>query len=95
MLRPDGRLEIFLSVTSRDHVDGVAAFDTGAGASVASAARAAGLDLLSVRPATPEDLGATHSSWARRLGDRPVWRLDLARAAASVVPDSGQIQVGG
>jgi len=95
LLRPDGRLEILLSVTPRDRVDGVAAFDAGAKASVASAARAAGLDLLSARSATPEDLGANHSSWARRLGDRPVWRLDLARAATPAERDSGQIQVPG
>jgi len=95
LLRPEGRFEILLSVTPRDRVDGVAAFDAGAKASVASAARAAGLDLLSARSATPEDLGVTHSSWARRLGDRPVWRLDLVRAAAPVERDSGQIQVPG
>ena len=46
--------------------------------------RARGLCLAEARPATPQELAATKTTWARRLdlgraGDRAAWRLVLRR----------------
>ena len=72
-----GRLEALVSVTPRDHVPGVDELTPAHEARIAMAAAAAGLDLVAFRPATPDEVAATGSSWARRLGARPVWRLQF------------------
>lgn len=82
VLAPGGRLEVLASVTPADGVDGLATLDGEAGAAIASAWAGAGLALVAMRRATVEDLRRTRSSWARRLGDRPVWRLELVHAAS-------------
>ncbi len=81
LLRRDrgSRLEILLSVTPRDHVAGLDGLSTAALRHVGSAWEACGLRLVDARPAAPGELAATGSSWARRLGARPVWRLELER----------------
>ncbi|MEX1170477.1 MAG: hypothetical protein WEE50_10080 [Chloroflexota bacterium] len=60
-------------------MDGLAVLDRSAEARIADAWRSVGFELESLRAATADDLRATRSSWARRLGDRPVWRIDLRR----------------
>lgn len=84
LVRPDGgRVEALVSVTARDRLDGVASLDGPALDRLAGAHRRFGLELVSVAPATAEEVRATRSSWGRRLlasgSDRPVWRLSLRR----------------
>lgn len=79
IVAPGGGVEVFASVISGDRVDGIDALDRTSEARIADAWRSVGLELVSMRPATTNDLRATRSSWARRLGDRSVWRLDLCR----------------
>jgi 16S rRNA (adenine(1408)-N(1))-methyltransferase len=79
IVAPGGRVEVLVSVIPADRVDGIAILDRTSEARMADAWRAVGLELESMRPATVDDLRATRSSWARRLRDRPVWRLDLCR----------------
>jgi 16S rRNA (adenine(1408)-N(1))-methyltransferase len=83
ILAPDGRVDVLASVVPSDHVDGLLVLDRAAEAGIAAAWRSVGLELVPMRPATRDDMGATKSSWARRLGDRPVWRLDLRRCGQS------------
>ncbi len=73
-----GRVELLASVVPADRV-GIDALDLTAATRVADAWRSVGFELESMRAATSEDLRATRSSWASRLGERPVWRLDLRR----------------
>ena len=73
LARPGGVVEALVSVTARDRAAGVAALPV-------DAAPAPELELESARPATPEEVAATHSTWGRRLvagggGARPVWRF--------------------
>ena len=77
-----GLVEILASVVPSDHVDGLETLDLAAAAGIEAAWRSTGFELTSLRPATNRDLVATRSSWARRLGDRPVWRLDVRRSGA-------------
>lgn len=86
IVAPGGHVELLVSVSLADRVEGIAILDRSAEAGIADAWRSVGLELAAMRPATVEDLRVTRSSWARRLGDRPVWRLDFRRhrrAAAS------------
>jgi len=79
LVAPGGALEILVSVTERDRIPGVATLDGDERDRLSGAWVAAGLELLSLRPASPTEVAASRSSWARRLGDRPVWRLALRR----------------
>ena len=79
LLAPGGSLEILVSVTERDRVPGIATLDLRELDRLAVAWAAAGLELLSLRPASTAEVTASRSSWARRLGNRPVWRLTLRR----------------
>ncbi len=81
IVAPGGRIEVVLSVVPFDHVAGLDALDERAGPAIAAAWATAGFELISMRTATHDDLLATRSSWARRLGQRPVWRLELGRSA--------------
>ena len=78
VVAPGGRVETLASVVPTDHV-GIDVLDRTAAAGIAAAWRSVGFELESIHPATTEELRATRSSWARRLGDRRVWRLDLRR----------------
>jgi 16S rRNA (adenine(1408)-N(1))-methyltransferase len=80
LLAEDGRLEALVSVTPRDGLAGIAELAPGHREAIAIAAGAVGLHLVTFRPATGEEVAATGSSWARRLGPRPVWRLATVRA---------------
>jgi hypothetical protein len=58
-------------------------------ATIVAAWETAGAELVSLRPATPEEIAATGSTWTKRLGltrpegpttaDRSTWRLELRR----------------
>ncbi|HZQ35898.1 MAG TPA: hypothetical protein VFD32_08200 [Dehalococcoidia bacterium] len=84
--RPGARVSLLLSVTERDHVAGVPLLTAHTVERLASAYAARGLLLCEGRPATPADLAASHSSWARRLGAggrRPAWLLRFRVCAAA------------
>jgi 16S rRNA (adenine(1408)-N(1))-methyltransferase len=87
LVAPGGSLEILVSVTERDRVAGVAALDGDERDRLAIAWAASGLDLLLLQPASAAEVAASRSSWARRLGDRPVWRLTLRRPLTALAPD--------
>jgi 16S rRNA (adenine(1408)-N(1))-methyltransferase len=80
LVRRDGRVSMFLSVTARDVIAGLPCLDNEALADVASRYAELGLCLVEARPATTEEVRASGSTWARRLRagpDRDVWSLDL------------------
>ena len=79
IVAPGGHVELLVSVIPADRVEEIAILDRSVEAGIADAWRSVGIELAAMRPATVEDLRATRSSWARRLGDRPVWRLDFRR----------------
>ncbi len=83
LLTDRGRLEALISVTPRDRVPGIAQLGSAHREAIALAAGDAGLRLVAFRPATPDEVTATDSSWGRRLGARPVWRLATVRACGS------------
>jgi 16S rRNA (adenine(1408)-N(1))-methyltransferase len=85
LLRPGGELTILLSLTDRDA--GLGDVPTVLDVEALEPARRAflgcGLDPESPRPATLDEVHATGSSWARRIGagtaGRPAWILRLHR----------------
>ncbi|MBI3748559.1 MAG: hypothetical protein HY262_06915 [Chloroflexi bacterium] len=79
IVAPAGRVEILASVTPKDAFVGLASLDGDAEAVIAGAWAVVGFELVSMRPATAGDLQAARSSWARRLGDRTAWRIELVR----------------
>lgn len=76
-----GRVELLASVVAADRVDGLERLDADAAAPIAAAWRSIGFELVSMRPASYAEVAITRSSWARRLGGRPVWRLEFERGA--------------
>jgi 16S rRNA (adenine(1408)-N(1))-methyltransferase len=82
-LRDGGRLVVFTSILPTDGVDGIGCLDGTRESLIRDAWSGAGIDLVSMRPATAEDVAAARSTWARRLGaERPVWRLEGRRSAS-------------
>ena len=86
VLGPGGRLEVLVSVIPADHVDGLPSLTEAHTPTIASAWSDAGLRLTAMTPATPADVAASGSTWARRLrsgggATRPVWRLSGRRTA--------------
>ena len=83
LVAPGGGIEVLASVVPSDRVAGVARLDASWGPAICRAWAAAGLHLVSMRPASRDEIAASRSSWARRLGAigeaRPVWRLELCR----------------
>ena len=68
LVAPGGVLEMLLAPAGRDRLAGV---PTSEGAVIEAASRtfeAHGLDVVVARTATPAEVAATGSSWARRLG---------------------------
>ena len=81
LARPGGLFRVLLSVDPRDSLTIEPLTDVDGGA-IAERWAIHGLDLLAFQQATTDEIAASGSSWARRLGagrDRRVWRLDLAR----------------
>jgi 16S rRNA (adenine(1408)-N(1))-methyltransferase len=90
-LRPGGgRLEVLASVVPSDGVEGLACLDEAAAGQIGEAWSCAGLELVAMGPATTAELRAVRSSWARRLGDRPVWRLE-GRRHGYAGPEGGSV----
>jgi 16S rRNA (adenine(1408)-N(1))-methyltransferase len=83
IVRPGGRVEVLASVVPADRVAGFDRLDASIRPALAHAWFSVGLRLTEMRPATPGDVVATGSTWARRLGAaRPVWRLAGVRSAS-------------
>lgn len=83
LLAPGGRATAFLSVTDRDAAAlGVRPSDLEEDVALARRWAAHGLALASLRPATPDEVIVSGSTWGRRLtagsgSGRPVWRLEI------------------
>lgn len=79
LLAPGAEGTALVSVVPRDGVPGAPGR-----AELAAAYARHGLTLLEARPATPAELTASHSSWAKRLRagvERPVTFLRFERTA--------------
>ena len=78
-LAPGGAIEALVSVVPADRVEGMARLGPEQVTAMRTAWAGAGLALATFEPAGPSTIGASGSSWARRLRaggiDRPVWRL--------------------
>ena len=86
LLAPRGRLVVTTSVTDRDAVGDLPRLDTpDAATEMATRWELHGLCVDEFREATPAEIRATGSTWARRLGigrgHREAWRAVLRRAA--------------
>ena len=82
LVKPGGRVSMLVSVTPRDGVEGVPCLDERTVASVAERHACRGLRLVEAHLASPAEVAATRSSWARRLGagvERQAWRLEFER----------------
>jgi 16S rRNA (adenine(1408)-N(1))-methyltransferase len=91
VLAPGGRVRALVSITDRDAANaGLAPLTAADRDDLERRWAALGLRLTAFEPATAEEIHATGSTWARRLGAarqvkratatveaRPVWRLDL------------------
>jgi len=79
--RSGASVEVLASVMPSDRVPGIELLDASCRPAIEAGWASAGLELRSLREATPADLDAAASSWARRLGaDRPAWRLEGVRS---------------
>ena len=90
MLRPGATMSMLVSLTARDRAAGVGPIDQRSLAGLAGAYHRHGLAVTRVRPATPDDVAASRSTWGKRLGagvHRPAWLLRATRVpAASAEP---------
>jgi 16S rRNA (adenine(1408)-N(1))-methyltransferase len=83
LLSPGGTLRLLVSSTDRDRGAGVAPTSAPTLRGLAAAWEPYGLAVTEVRPATPADVAAAHSSWGKRLGagrQRPAWLLRATKA---------------
>jgi 16S rRNA (adenine(1408)-N(1))-methyltransferase len=82
LVKVGGSITMLLSVAERDGIAEVPCLDEAAIREVARRQAGRGLELVRAREATAEDVAATRSSWARRLGSDPrrrVWLLEFRR----------------
>lgn len=87
LVAPAGRVEMLLAPSARDRLDGIGDLEARLDGTLEAAWACHGLAVVEARPATPGELAATPSTWARRLGlgsrhapaDRRAWRVILAR----------------
>lgn len=80
--RLGARVQLLLSVLERDRLGTVSGLDDRSFESLDAAYRRHGLRFIDVRPATPEEIDASRSSWAKRLDagrTRPALLVDLLR----------------
>ena len=68
LVAPGGVLELLLAPADRDRLAGVPTSQDAIIAAATRAFAAHGLEVVVARTATPEEIAATRSSWARRLG---------------------------
>ena len=83
ILRPGGTVTAFVSVTDRDAVD-VPPLHEGSCPEIAARWSAFGVCVDGFRRASAAEVGATGSTWAKRLAAdaaRSVWRLEIRRPA--------------
>ena len=86
LLDRGGRLRLLVSSTDRDRGAGVEPIQEPTLPRLVGAWEPFGLAVTEVRPATPADVAAAHSSWGRRLGagrQRPAWLLDACQTRPS------------
>jgi 16S rRNA (adenine(1408)-N(1))-methyltransferase len=90
LLDRDGRLRLLVSSTDRDRGAGLEPIQEPTQEPTlrrfAGAWEPYGLAVTEVRPATPADVAAAHSSWGRRLGasrQRPAWLLQACQKRPS------------
>jgi 16S rRNA (adenine(1408)-N(1))-methyltransferase len=87
LVAPGGVVRAIVSIDPRDRLT-VPALEVTDRNDIAARWARHGLTLTAFEPATPGVVGASGSSWARRLGagrDRRVWRLELRRHRALAV----------
>jgi 16S rRNA (adenine(1408)-N(1))-methyltransferase len=95
LMRPGAALSVLLSATERDGAAGVPSITERTQLDLVDAYARYGLTVTDVRPATSDDVAASHSTWGKRLGvgrNRPAWRLSAVRGlpeacSSDVVPD--------
>ena len=93
LVRPGGTLELMLASSARDGLDGIPSEGDDLVRSVERAFGPHGLVRTGGRLATPEEVAASRSSWARRLrsqrpGDRAVMLIKMIRPLGND-PDVG------
>jgi 16S rRNA (adenine(1408)-N(1))-methyltransferase len=86
LLRPGGELTVLVSVAARDGIDGFEIVDAGSAAGIGRRIVETCHDLVlrECRTVTPQDVAASHSTWAKRLGvarSRTAWLLRFRRRA--------------
>ena len=82
----DGWVQVRSSVLPGENVPGLAGVDSSKAPAIALDWAAYDFELVSMRPATADDLRASRSSWGRRLGDRPAWLLTIRRCGSVHAP---------
>jgi 16S rRNA (adenine(1408)-N(1))-methyltransferase len=83
LLKDGGHARILASVVDADRL-GLRPLGDQDASALADRWACHGLTLAEFRPATPSEIDASRSSWARRLAAgrrRPVWRIELVKAA--------------
>jgi 16S rRNA (adenine(1408)-N(1))-methyltransferase len=86
LVAPGGVVRILVAPATRDRLAADLDVEARLAQSLATDWLRHGLAVSEVRLATDDDIAATHSTWARRLGlragdpDRPAWRITLRRA---------------
>jgi 16S rRNA (adenine(1408)-N(1))-methyltransferase len=78
VMRPGATLSMLVSAMARDRGAGVEPVQERTLHALAGRYGRYRLDLIEVRPATPVDVAAAHSTWGKRLdagGQRPAWLL--------------------
>jgi 16S rRNA (adenine(1408)-N(1))-methyltransferase len=86
LVAPGGAVEMLLAPAPRDRLADDLSVESRLGGSLAADWATLGLELCEARRATPADIAAARTTWARRLGiagdrgrDRVAWHLVLRR----------------
>jgi 16S rRNA (adenine(1408)-N(1))-methyltransferase len=97
LLRRGGTLSLLVSSTTRDRGAGVAPLREVDLRALAGAYADHGLVVTRVRPATPADVAAAHSTWGKRLDAgrrRPAWLVEAATSRPGVDAGRGRLAGG-
>ena len=82
LARPGACVTLLVSVTDTERATGLRSLSAETARDVAEALSARGMRIVECRPATDDDLGDSHSTWAKRLNAasrRSVWLLRFVR----------------
>jgi 16S rRNA (adenine(1408)-N(1))-methyltransferase len=71
LVAPGGSLQLLLAPAARDGLDGIPLDEHALADAVRDAFERGGLTLTTARCATPDEVRASQSTWARRLGSSP------------------------